>query len=86
MSPLEPINDRIKLRILVDRSSIEIFGNDGRLSVTDLFFPDGSNEHLELFAEGGDVRVVSLEVNRLESIWQERNLSLGYLPQDRNTP
>lgn len=75
---LEPVNNRVKLRILVDRSSIEIFGNDGRLSLTNLFFPDPSNENLGLFAEGGDIRVVSLEVNRLESIWQEKNLSLGH--------
>lgn len=79
-SSLEPIDNRVRLRILVDRSSIEIFGNDGRISVTNLFFPDASNGNVELFAEGGDIRVVSLEVNRLESIWQERNLDLGHLP------
>lgn len=30
------------------------------------------------FTEGGSIHLVSLEVTRLESIWQERELALGY--------
>jgi fructan beta-fructosidase len=77
-APLEPVDGRIRLRILLDRSSIEIFGNDGRVSITDIFFPDASNRDVRLFTEGGSIRPVSLEVNRLESVWQERELALGY--------
>jgi hypothetical protein len=32
---MPPINNRVKLRILVDRGQLETFGNDGRISVTD---------------------------------------------------
>lgn len=81
-APLALVNNRIRLRILLDRSSIEVFGNDGQLSLTNLFFPDASNRQIKLFAEGGDIRVVALEINRLESIWQERELALGVLHPD----
>ena len=77
-APLELINKRIKLRILVDRSSIEVFANDGKASITNLFFPDPAKNKIALFAEGGSIRVASMEVNHLESIWQKRDLELGY--------
>jgi fructan beta-fructosidase len=77
-APLSPVENRIRLRILLDRSSIEIFGNDGQVSITNLFFPDGSERRLRLFTEGGEIRVISLEVNHLESIWQEREVALGW--------
>jgi fructan beta-fructosidase len=77
-APLLPVQNRVRLRILLDRSSIEIFGNDGQISITNLFFPDSTDHKLRLFTEGGDIRIISLEVNRLESIWQEKELALGY--------
>ncbi len=77
-APLRPVQNRIRLRILLDRSSIEIFGNDGQVSITNLFFPTPAERSLSLFAEGGDIEVVTLEVNYLESIWQEKELALGY--------
>ena len=69
-APLGPISNRIKLRVLVDRASIEVFGNDGKISMSTAFFPDASNMGLEMFARGGSVNIISLEVNRLESIWR----------------
>jgi fructan beta-fructosidase len=75
--PLALVNSRIRLRIMLDRSSIEVFGNDGQLSLTNLFFPDTSNREIKLFAEGGSIRVAYLEINHVESIWQERELALG---------
>lgn len=76
---LDPMDDRIRLRILVDRSSLEIFGNDGAMSMTDLFFASASDRQFELFVQGGGLRIVSLEVNRLESVWKMRDSSLGFL-------
>ena len=33
---------------------------------------------MRLFTEEGSIRLVSLEVNRVESVWQEKELALGY--------
>lgn len=37
---LAPINGKLKLRILVDRTSVEIFGNDGQVVFSSCFKPD----------------------------------------------
>ena len=77
-APLEPISNRIKLQVLVDRASIEVFGNDGKISMSTAFFPDAGNIDLEIFTRGGSVIIVSLEVNRLESIWLEADARAGH--------
>ena len=70
-APLVPVGGRIQLQILVDRASIEVFGNEGRISMSSLFFPDPAKRQLRFFARGGAVKIVELQVHWLESIWQE---------------
>jgi fructan beta-fructosidase len=62
-------NGRIRLRLLVDRASIELFGNGGALSMTSCFVPPRDNRSLGLFAEGGTARLASLRVTPLKSAW-----------------
>jgi sucrose-6-phosphate hydrolase SacC (GH32 family) len=66
---LVPEHGRIKLQVLVDRTSVEVFGNDGRLSMTSCFLPATENQRLGLFSVGGTAKVVSLRVSRLKSAW-----------------
>ena len=70
---LQPIDGRIVLQILVDRTSIEVFGNDGQLSMCSCFLPDMANRRLKIFASGGKARIISLEVNELQSAWSASN-------------
>jgi sucrose-6-phosphate hydrolase SacC (GH32 family) len=72
-APLQPIDGRLQLQILVDRTSIEVFGNDGQLSMCSCFLPDMSNRRLKIFASGGKARIISLEVNELQSAWSASN-------------
>lgn len=67
---LEPLQNKIKLQILVDRASLEIFGNDGRISMSSCFLPDLANTSLDIYASGGEATVVSLSVYELRSAWQ----------------
>ncbi len=60
---------RIRLHVLVDACSVEVFGNDGEMVVTDLVFPQPESRGVELFATGGTCRVISCEVYTLKSIW-----------------
>jgi sucrose-6-phosphate hydrolase SacC (GH32 family) len=69
-APLHPENGRIKLRILVDRTSLEVFGNDGRVVLTSCFLPSDENQQLEMHAISGNVKVVAAEVYPLQSIWR----------------
>jgi sucrose-6-phosphate hydrolase SacC (GH32 family) len=63
------IKGRFRLRVLVDRASIEVFGNDGEVAIPTCFLPDEKDLSLELFASGGAARVVSLTLYPMRSIW-----------------
>ena len=70
-APLEPESGRIRLRILVDRASIEIFGNDGRLYLPiGTLLPEGGRS-LELLTRNGSAVVETLTVREVKSIWGE---------------
>jgi fructan beta-fructosidase len=66
---LSPIDNRITLQILVDRTSIEVFGNDGRVSMCSCFLPDLENTNIAIYASGGEAEIISLDVYELRSAW-----------------
>ncbi|WP_410513499.1 glycoside hydrolase family 32 protein [Paenibacillus sp. BR2-3] len=66
---LQPSNGTVKLRIFVDRSSVEVFANDGCLALTDQVFPDPAHQELELYVRGGSIEVLSMNIYGLRSIW-----------------
>lgn len=66
---LEPDNGEIELRLLVDRTSLEVFGNRGTVSISSCFLPNANGTALELYAEGGAIVVKSISVRPLASIW-----------------
>ncbi|MCY9033175.1 GH32 C-terminal domain-containing protein [Bacillus inaquosorum] len=68
-APLKPVNGTIKMRIFVDRSSVEVFGNDGQQVITDIILPDRSSKGLELYAENGGVKLKSLTIYPLKKVW-----------------
>lgn len=66
-APLEPRDGKVRIRILLDWSSVEVFGGAGEAVITDLIFPDSDSDGVELFAEGGTARLDRLELRRLGS-------------------
>jgi len=66
---LTPVNGIIKLRIFVDACSIEVFANDGRVAMSNLIFPDPTQDQVSLYALGGNVTVPSLDTYYLKGIW-----------------
>ncbi|MBA4549112.1 glycoside hydrolase family 32 protein [Thermoactinomyces intermedius] len=67
---MEPENNTVQLRILVDRSSVEVFGNDGETVLTNRIFPNLKSQGLELFTEGGNVKLKTLKIYHLKSTWK----------------
>jgi sucrose-6-phosphate hydrolase SacC (GH32 family) len=67
--PLEPIDGKIELEILVDRSSIEIFANHGESCISTCFSPTLGEDELILYTQGGELFVESLEAHTLKSVW-----------------
>jgi fructan beta-fructosidase len=64
-----PVAGGIKtVEILVDRTSIETFVNNGEVSVSTCFLPQGND--LSVACGGGPVRIRALRVIELRSIWK----------------
>ena len=66
---LDPSNGRVRLRILVDRSVVEVFAGDGRVAITDRVFPSPTSTGLSLYAVGGEARVARLRAWKIRSAW-----------------
>jgi fructan beta-fructosidase len=71
-APLSAKEGRVKLHLFVDWSSVEVFGDAGQVCITDQIFPMASSDGLALFANGGNARLVSLQIWPLRSIWDRR--------------
>ncbi|MCF6333287.1 MAG: glycoside hydrolase family 32 protein, partial [Draconibacterium sp.] len=69
--PLMPIDNKIKLEILLDRSSIEIYANDGQSVVSNCFTPDEGAEGVVLFTNGGELGVKKLDIYKMNSAWTD---------------
>lgn len=71
-APLALDKGNLKLRVLVDRGSIEIFAGEGRVAIIAGVVPSPANTTVELFAQGGDVAVCQFRVAVLGSAWASR--------------
>lgn len=65
VAPTHEVDGSLSLRIFIDRSSIEIFGNDGRFAMTNLVFPNAPYSRLQISADGGKARLNDLKVYSL---------------------
>jgi fructan beta-fructosidase len=68
-APLKPRDGKVRLRLLVDRGSVEVFGNDGAVALSVGVIPPGSPQPVELFVRGAGGRQ-SVEVIELGSAWR----------------
>ena len=67
---LKPVDGKISIELLVDRTSIEIFGNGGRVYMPIGVILTDNSKSLEIFTKGGNTKVESLEINDLNSAWK----------------
>lgn len=75
-------NGVIKLRILVDESSVEVFVNGGRAVFSDVIFPDPASRAMSLYTKGGDVKVISLKVHQLKPVWHPESANVTRIAMD----
>ena len=69
-APLKPEDGKVRLRLFVDRGSIEIYGNGGRVALSVGVIPADDNHSLEVFSRGGATRLRSLEAFEMKSAWE----------------
>jgi sucrose-6-phosphate hydrolase SacC (GH32 family) len=54
----------------VDRSSVEVFANDGEVTLTDRIYPLRHSEGIELYSLNGNGKIESLSIWKLASVWE----------------
>ena len=62
----------VTFRVVVDRSSVEVFAANGKYVITDIVFPDAAkSEGISLFSEDKkEVAFKNLTISRVASIWR----------------
>ncbi len=70
---LQPVDNKIKLEILVDRASIEIYANDGQAVVSNCITPAEKSNGYVLFTNGGELGVVRMDAYKIGSVWSQEN-------------
>lgn len=74
-APLKPIDGSVSIRILIDRTSLEVFGNDGHIVMTNAFLPNLEQDHLVISTKDKPVSIL-LDSHQLRSAW-EKDLKAG---------
>jgi len=69
-APLALKDGVIHFRLLIDRTSIELFGNHGEVSMSSCFLPEREFASVQCRADNAPVYVKSLIVHRLCSAWE----------------
>lgn len=62
VAPTFEENGKISLRIFIDKSSVEVFGNDGRFAMTNLVFPENPYTSLSISSTVGNARIDNLKI------------------------
>ena len=67
---VRPDKGKLRLHILVDQASVEIFTNQGEIVLSALTFPAESQTGVEVFTTHANVRIVDFKAWELSSIWE----------------
>ncbi|MFP6610832.1 MAG: GH32 C-terminal domain-containing protein, partial [Pirellulales bacterium] len=68
-APLKPVDGKISIQVLADRSLTEIVGNDGRVFISGGGPKKLDAKEISVVAEGGNAKLLTLEAHELKSIW-----------------
>lgn len=55
----------VKFQLIVDRTSVEVFANDGILAMTDLIYPSSDSLGLSFFCDGGELLSYKIAIHKL---------------------
>ncbi|HEY6988582.1 MAG TPA: glycoside hydrolase family 32 protein [Bryobacteraceae bacterium] len=68
-APLKLRGDSLRLDILVDRCSIEVFADGGRVTSTNLVFPPAGASGVKSYAKGGSAGSITARFSEIRSIY-----------------
>lgn len=68
--PLNPVDNKISLEIVIDRASVEVFANGGQTVISNCFNPDDNSKDILFFTNGGELLITKMEVSEMNSAWR----------------
>jgi sucrose-6-phosphate hydrolase SacC (GH32 family) len=75
-APLTPgSGGKVTLRILLDSSSVEVFGGEGEVTLSAQIFPQDTGIDVRLFSTGGSTRGVTIDAKVLRSAFETPSTS-----------
>ena len=81
--PVKINDNKLVLEVLVDRSSIEIFANNGDKVISKSFTPDEESLGYEIFTNGGELLIDQMDIYDMKSSWFEPKNKMA-LPFGKN--
>ncbi|WP_430931344.1 glycoside hydrolase family 32 protein [Saccharicrinis sp. 156] len=69
-APFDIKDELLDIKMLIDVSSVELFAQDGKVVMTEYFFPHEPFNKINLINKGGNVRLKGGQLYFLNSIWQ----------------
>jgi sucrose-6-phosphate hydrolase SacC (GH32 family) len=66
------INKKVSVRVLIDRSSLEIYANNGESAATFYTVPVAENQKISICADE-NTKIKTFVVNKLKSSWISSN-------------
>jgi len=72
-APLALGSAPLRITILVDRSSVEVFAQGGRVAITNLVYPPTGAQAIEFYSREGQTGHMTVDAWRLRSTWSREN-------------
>lgn len=64
-APMKPINGKINIQIFLDKSSLEVFGNNGEKVITTILYPGDGDNGIAAFAKNGSALIENIAIRDL---------------------
>ncbi|GLI81586.1 hypothetical protein PoHVEF18_009971 [Penicillium ochrochloron] len=85
-APLVPSSDgRVTMRILLDWSSVEVFGGQGEVTISAQIFPQDNGVDVRLFSGGGSTNGVTIDAKVLDSAYDSSTRSTSLSTSSTST-
>ena len=69
VAPLNYDSETLDLVLFVDKASVELYADEGRTVMTEIFFPNAPLYDFELIIGKGEVDLISSSITKLNGIW-----------------
>ena len=69
-APRLQTGENVRMHIVFDVASVELFADDGATVLTDTFFPSERFDRMAFFSKHAPTTITAAEINHLEGIWK----------------